>query len=311
MFAIVVLIAATSVLGLILAFYPTKSIVKNNPISNSDATTMRQSFKQAHHVFTTSDGETLFLRRWNPDSTGPVQTGIAVLIFHGITAHSGAYTSAGNILSSGGYTAFGLDYRGHGLSGGNRADSPNKERWIADLAEAVDFVKGLGYQKVIVMGHSLGVAAAIYVAKAVPEEIAGLLLLSGGYEKRKTDKAAVPFFKTAKILASAVFRPSYQAVEYYRENMTGSHDPLFNFKYTLRFLTMMDVKELILPESLNIPVLVAVGDKDELFTIESVREVFDDVPGLKKEFLVLKDTNHATFPDASWGQLVVWLDNNL
>ena len=118
------------------------------------------------------------------------------------------------------------------------------------------------------------------------------------------------FFQKAKILASSIFRPSYQAVEYYRENMTGSHDPLFNFKYTLRFLSMLDVKELILPESLNVPVLVAVGDKDELFTIESVEEVFDDVPGTKKEFLVLKDTNHATFPDASWEQLVVWLDSN-
>jgi len=153
------------------------------------------------------------------------------------------------------------------------------------------------------------VAAAIYAGKAIPGEIAGLMLLSGGYEKRKTDKESMTFLKTAKILASSVFRPSYQAVEYYRENMTGSHDPLFNFKYTLRFLTMMDVKELILPKSLNIPVLVAVGDKDELFTIESVRAVFDDVPGTSKQFLILKDTNHATFPDASWEQLVVWLDN--
>ena len=303
-------IAVIIVFGLVLAFYPTQSGVKNNPVSTSDAAAMRRSFAGPHHVFTTSDGETLFLRRWNPASGLPVKKDIAVLILHGITAHSGAYDNAGHILAAGGYTTFGLDYRGHGLSGGNRADYPNKARWVADLSEAIGFLKGLGYPKVVVMGHSLGVAAAIYAGMAVPQEIAGLILLSGGYEKRKTESAPMPFLTKAKILASAVFRPSFQAVEYYRENMTGSHDSLFNFRYTLRFLTMTDVKELKLPQSLNVPVLVAVGDKDELFTVESVQEVFDDVPGDRKQFLVLADTNHATFPEESWQRMVVWLDHN-
>ncbi|MFN2303444.1 MAG: alpha/beta hydrolase, partial [Anaerolineales bacterium] len=69
------------------------------------------------------------------------------------------------------FTTFGLDYRGHGVSDGNRGDRTNKERWIADLAESVEFIKSLGFQRVIVVGHSLGVAAAICVADASPEEI--------------------------------------------------------------------------------------------------------------------------------------------
>jgi len=43
--------------------------------------------------------------------------------------------------------------------------------------------------------------------------------------------------------------------------MTGTNDSLFNFRYTLRFVTMMDVKKLRLPKDLNVPVLVSVGDK--------------------------------------------------
>jgi len=66
--------------------------------------------------------------------------------------------------------------------------------------------------------------------------------------------------------------------------MTGMNDTLFNFRYTLRFLTMLDVKQLRLPKDLNIPVLVGVGDKDELFTIDKVKELYDLVPGNKKEF---------------------------
>ena len=92
-------------------------------------------------------------------------------------------------------------------------------------------------------------------------------------------------FQKTRILASAIFRPSYQSVEYYRDGMTVSPDTLFNFRYTPRYLTMLDVKKLRLPKDLNIPVLVGVGDKDELFEIDKVKEFYNLIPGTKKEFL--------------------------
>ena len=204
-------------------------------------------------MFTTTDGESLFLRRWNPDTIDQAKKDIAVLIFHGFTAYSGPYSMAGIPISKGGYTVFGLDYRGHGLSGGKRGDTPGKERFTADLAEAVKYVKSLGFTKVIVLGHSLGVASAIVAADAVPNELSGLILLSGAYEGRKGLTKPVPFFTQAKILSSSIFRPSYPAVEYYRDGMTVSPDTLFNFRYTLRFLTMIDVKKLRLPKRSEYP----------------------------------------------------------
>jgi acylglycerol lipase len=71
---------------------------------------------------------------------------------------------------------------------------------------------------------------------------------------------------------------------------------------------MLDVKTLRLPKDLTIPVLVGVGDKDELFEIDKVKELYNAVPSDKKEFIVLKDTYHAKFPTESWQQLVIWLD---
>ena len=233
-----------------------------------------------------------------------------MLIFHGITAHSGAYNMAGVPFSKGGYTTFGLDYRGHGLSDGNRGDSPGKDWWIADLAESVKVIKSLGYKRVVVMGHSLGVAAAICAANAVPEEISGLVLLSGAYESKKGSGTPLPLLQKARILAGSVIRPSYPVVEYYREGMTGANDPLFNFRYTLRFMTMYNVKELKLPETLNVPVLVGVGDKDELFAVDKVKEFYDLIPGTKKEFLVMKNATHADIPQESWEEIVGWLDRN-
>ena len=215
---------------------------------------------------------------------------------------------AGEPISKGGYTVFGLDYRGHGLSDGNRGDNPGKERWIADLAEAVKYVKTLGFSRVVVLGHSLGVASAICAADAVPNDISGLVLLSGAYEGRKGLNKPVPFFKQLKILASAIFRPSYPAVEYYREGMVVSKDTLFNYRYTLRFLTMLDVKKLRLPKTLNVPVLVGVGDKDELFAIDKVKDFYNLIPGDKKEFLVMKNATHAKISRENWEEVVAWLN---
>jgi acylglycerol lipase len=305
-----ILVVTVFIFGLTLALLPAKSITKNGGITPGEAADLRQNFKGAHNQFITTDGQTLFFRRWDPDTIVSAKKDIAILIFHGITAHSGAYEMAGKPISSGGYATFGLDYRGHGLSDGNRGDSPNKERWIADLAESVKYVKSLGYMKVIILGHSLGVASAICAANAVPDDIEGLILLSGAYEGKKSQTKPPSLNEKIRIIASSVFRPAFQVVEYYRDDMTGSKDPLFNFRYTLRFLTMLDVKQLRLPENLNIPVLVGVGDKDELFDADKVKEFFDAVPGNKKEFLIMKNATHANIPVDSWEEIVLWLDKN-
>jgi esterase/lipase len=73
---------------------------------------------------------------------------------------------------------------------------------------------------------------------------------------------------------------------------------------------MLDVKQLRLPGNMNIPVLVGVGDKDELFDVDKVKEFYNIIPGNKKEFLVMKNTTHARIPVESWEQVVSWLNIN-
>ncbi|MGW8314941.1 MAG: hypothetical protein ACWGNV_05015 [Bacteroidales bacterium] len=99
-----------------------------------------------------------------------------------------------------------------------------------------------------------------------------------------------------------------KAVEYYRDGMLGINDPLFNYKYTLRFLTMLDVKQLRLPGNLIAPILVGVGDQDELFAVDKVKEFYDQIPLNNKEFLVWKGAKHAEIGKEHWEQIVEWLD---
>lgn len=309
LYTLAAIVAIIFVTGLILAYLPSNFRVNHKGITPQTAAELRQKYTQPHHKITTTDGETLFLRRWNTDSIAVAHKDCAVLLLHGITAYGGPgeYNTACSTIAKGGFTTFALDYRGHGLSGGNRGDNPSKKRWIADFTETVAYIKSLGYSKVVVFGHSLGVASTIYTAINIPDQLSGLILLSGAYEGKKK-AAEVPFFQKAKILSSAVFRPSFQAVEYYREGMTVTEDSLFNFRYTLRFVSMLNIKELQLPKTMNIPILVGVGDKDELFDIDKVKVLYDDMPGTKKEFLVLKEAYHAKFPLESWEKLVEWLN---
>ncbi|MCE7054237.1 lysophospholipase [Algoriphagus sp. AGSA1] len=305
-------IVSISILGFIaiLVYYPVYSNAQHVGISEETAAVLRDKFEGPHHLIQTTDDETLFLRRWNPDKLLSGKSEIAVLILHGITAHSGAYDMAGKPFSESGYTTFGLDYRGHGLSGGNRGDSPSVDRWIADMAETVGYIKDLGFSEVVVLGHSLGVAAAFSVANAVPDELSGIVLLSGAYEGREGLSDPPSFFEKARFLANAIFRPSHQSVKYYREGMTITEDSLFTMSYTPRFMTMLDVKTLRLPEGMDIPVLVGIGDEDELFTVEKVKELYDLIPSDKKEFLVMENTTHSVIPRESWMEVVGWLDRN-
>ena len=307
-YILISLVVVVLIAGLILAYLPSQSNISNHGITPEEAASLRAQYKGPHNLMKTSDGLTLFLRRWNPPKMDSAKKDIAVLIFPGFTAYSGPYGMAADPISAGGYTTFGLDYRGHGLSDGNRGDSPSKDRWIGDLAESVKYIKGLGFTKVIILGHSLGVAFAMCAADTVPNEIAGLVLLSGAYEGRKGLSKPLTLFQKAKILSSAIFRPSYPAVEYYRKGMVVTTDTLFNFRYSPRFLTMMDVKELRLPKDLNIPVLVGVGDKDELFEVDKVKDFYNLIPGDKKEFFIMKNATHAKIPLESWEEVVAWLD---
>ena len=90
--------------------------------------------------------------------------------------------------------------------------------------------------------------------------------------------------------------------------MTVSDDTLWNYRYTPRFVTMLDVKKLRLPPNLNIPVLVGVGDKDELFEIDKVKDFYNLVPGNRKEFFIMKNATHAKIPVESWEEIVYWLN---
>ncbi len=285
-----------------------------------DVAALRAGFTEPHELVQASDGKTLFVRRWGPKAESPV----SVLIFHGITAHSGAYPPiVAEQLSDAGYNVFGMDLRGHGLSDGTRGDYPSPERLVKDLTETVALVKSKS-KKLVVLGHSLGVLSAIIATNSAPEGIDGLVLVSAAKRVRTGVYARPSTGALLKILLGVTLLPGSRVIEYHREGMVGLDDPLFNSKYSSRFYSVMygvsglavsrmfssgliDSPNIKFRNKLKIPLLVCVGEHDELFAVEYVKEFYEGIDCDDKEFFVIPGAKHAVFPKDSWGPLLAWL----
>jgi acylglycerol lipase len=293
-------------------------------MADLDIESLRAKFTEPHELLHTSDGKTLFIRRWNAKQ----QSRASILIFHGITGYSGPY---GPILAepiaSFGYDVYAMDLRGHGLSDGKRGDYPSGEHFVKDLTETVKLVKSKS-GKLVLLGHSLGALSAIVATQSSPQDIDGLIILSAA---RKLRVGAFPKPKTSVVLKTllgvALLRGT-PLIEYRREGMLGLDDPLFNFHYSARFYSVLygtgalrvssmfrsgliDSPNLRFDGKLKVPLLVGLGDHDELFTTDGAKEFCDEIDCDDKEFFIVSGARHAMFPKDGWGPLVTWLGNHV
>ncbi len=288
-----------------------------------DVGKLREEFKEPHELVKTSDGKTIFLRQWSGDSG----TDVAILVLHGITAYSEPYGKLlADELAGAGFNVFGMDLRGHGRSDGSRGDYPGRERLSGDLCETLAFLKSR-FTKVVVLGHSLGVLSAVVAVNSCPANVDGLILLSAGRKVRPGAYSKPPAGVALRTLLGITLLPRSRLIEYRRRGMSGQGDPLFNFRYTARFYSTLygtsawsvvrmlgkneiDSPNLVVSGSVGIPVLVGVGDQDELFSVDSVGAFFDSIGSSRKEFFVIPGGRHAAFPKGSLAPLVAWLRLN-
>jgi alpha-beta hydrolase superfamily lysophospholipase len=259
------------------------------------------------------------LRRWEAAQ----EPRASVLVFHGITAHSAAYGPIlAHELARSGFTVYGMDLRGHGLSDGRRGDYPSAERLTKDLCETVAFVRGRS-TNLVVLGHSLGAISAILALNHCPKKIDGLVLLSAANRIRTGVYARPKAAALIKTLAGVTVLRGSPLIEYRRGGMVGLGDPLFNFRYSARFMSAfygvgalsvagmmrsgkLDSPNIRFTSKLRIPLFLGVGENDELFSVDSARTFFDGIEADDKEFAVIPGARHAVFPSGCWFQLIAW-----
>jgi len=133
----------------------------------------------------------LYWQAWLPPSPRGV-----LLLCHGLGEHAGRYGNVVDAVVPDGWAVYGLDLRGHGLSGGRRA---HIERY-ADLLADVDVFRRTVVARhpglpVVLLGHSMGGQIALAYALDHQDDLAGLVLSAPALAGDVVPKPVVPLLR--------------------------------------------------------------------------------------------------------------------
>ena len=104
------------------------------------------------------------------------QGGRPVMLVHGFTADAGEVAGVLPRLADRGWHAVAPDLRGHGRSA--RPTDPDAYTFELMAGDVVALADSLGWDRFVLLGHSMGGAVAQFVALDRPERLTGLVLAS-------------------------------------------------------------------------------------------------------------------------------------
>jgi acylglycerol lipase len=133
----------------------------------------------------------LYWQAWLPPSPRGV-----LLLCHGLGEHAGRYGNVVDAVVPDGWAVYGLDQRGHGLSGGRRAHVEH----YADLLTDFDVFRRTVVDRhpdlpVVLLGHSMGGQIALAYALDHQDDLAGLVLSAPALAGDVVPKPVVPVLR--------------------------------------------------------------------------------------------------------------------
>jgi pimeloyl-ACP methyl ester carboxylesterase len=219
-----------------------------------------------------------------------------------------------------------FDQRGHGRSGRPRRDDYSLEALARDLKVVLDWT---GEERVVVVAHSMGGMATLQFAQLFPEElatrVAGLVLIGSTYLDTLRGMTAAVTARGAATAQRALITSAFRFIEQdpVRANQLRRRGSDLGYLGTRLFgfgsdpspsqvafidrllagtdvevwakvfpsLVHFDLSEVL--DQLDLPALIAVGDKDRLTPPTAARQMAEKIRGAR--LLVLEDAGHCAF----------------
>src|SRR4051812_2525893 len=209
----------------------------------------------------------LYWQGWLPASPRGV-----LLLCHGLGEHAGRYGNVVDAVLPDAWAVYGLDLRGHGLSGGRRA---HVERY-ADLLDDVDVFRRTVVDRhpdlpVVLLGHSMGGQIALAYALDHQDDLRGLALSAPALASNAVPRAAVvvlrqlakvvPVARPAGIDLTKISKDPAVVAAYRSDPLVYTGNPTLGL--AARLYAQFDT----LPErarALRLPLLLQHGTADEL-----------------------------------------------
>ncbi|NUP14406.1 MAG: alpha/beta hydrolase [Polyangiaceae bacterium] len=241
-----------------------------------------------------SDGTTLYIQGWR--GAGPAEA--AVLVVHGLRDHGGRYADLGEALARQGWAVYALDLRGHGRSQGPRVWVDHFDRYVADVARAVEFVRQAEpVTPLVVLGQSMGGVIAARYAEHPGARLDGLILSAAALDSGVDDFERCG----ANFLADvAPYDPVDLDMDAWSRDRKvvdeNLHDPLV-YQAGVPIATgvlLLDAAATAMEEApfIHVPTLVLHGDADTITHPAGSRRFFDRIRSSKKTLKLYRGAFH-------------------
>lgn len=262
-------------------------------------------------------GVKLFAQAWLPDRAPSA----VVVISHGLGEHSARYQWLAERLVGAGRGVYALDHRGHGRSGGPRA---NIERFSHVVSDFSTFAGRAQRQHpetpLFLFGHSMGGAVAFASAARVQDTVTGLVLSGPALAAGE----AIPAFQllvarvlslvapnagVLKLPAAAVSRDP-AVVRAYEKDPLVMHEAIPARTVVELFNAMEGFPALA--KRLRLPVLIQHGTADALVSVDGARAVHHAMASKDRTFRPYDGLFHEIYNEPEREQvladLLKWLD---
>lgn len=246
-----------------------------------------------------------------------------VMLVHGVGEHSGRYEHVAAYLNLHGYTVYSLDYRGHGLSEGERANVGHFALPAEDVKTCWDWLHSEeGDTPVTIFGHSQGTLVTLLFVLCYPQAVQGVILSA---TMLGMAKLSPPLVWLATVLKMVVPRLKLIAIE----SSTISRDPAvrldaktdpLNHNQRLTphiFYEMIHESRRVLQQlpALIQPILIMHGTADKLVPPAGSQMVYDAVGSTDKTLTWYDGLYHEICNEPEQEQvfadMVAWLDDHL
>lgn len=210
----------------------------------------------------------------------------AILLIHGFAGGTYDEEQLANYLElNRGFDVFQYTLPGHEKN----LSKVDRNEWIKCSEEQVEWLIKNGYNKIYLIGHSMGGVIATYLASKY-KEIKKLVLAAPAFQYLNVIKDDLNIGKSLKVAP--------KVIKDYGSDEVIARMLKLNVSVLKEFIEF--VKENYdYPKYINCPVLILQGDNDSLVPVSSSQYVYDSVKSKYKKLIILEGVTHDIFRDAN------------
>ena len=156
--------------------------------------------------------------------------------------------------------------------------------WIKSTEDMIQFLINNNYKTIYVIGHSMGGVLASRLASN-HKEIKKLVLLAAAFRYLEFKNDDIDIVKSLK--------KTPELVKDYKEEFISRLIKMPPTAIKEFMATVKDNQNVL--KNINIPTLIIQGTKDDLVPLETLDYIYNEIPSVNKEVLVLDGVTHDIF----------------